>query len=154
MPPKRKRELDIPGTSDFPGSTHGGLADPQWRACRSMLENVYRRREGNRDVAEIFCELPDKELYEDYYVAITEPECLDDIAVCLDVPSKLTGRKSWANKSMPRQKHFTGSCSWYFSTRSIVGISMPAQLIVDNEEGSQVWDDANILEVGSTRFPS
>lgn len=46
-----------------------------------MLEGVYKRKQGNRDLAEIFCQLPDREMYADYYVAISEPECLDNIAV-------------------------------------------------------------------------
>ena len=82
MPPKRKRELDIPGEAAWPGLVRStGLGEAQWRACRAMLEAVYRRREGNREIAGIFCELPDRQLYDDYYVAISEPECLDNIAV-------------------------------------------------------------------------
>jgi hypothetical protein len=78
MAPRRKRELDVPVPIQYP---NGALAEPQWRACRDILARVYKLKEANRDVAEIFCALPAKEMYEDYYVAITEPECLDHIAV-------------------------------------------------------------------------
>lgn len=33
------------------------------------------------NIAEIFCELPDREDFADYYETIPEPECLNNVAV-------------------------------------------------------------------------
>lgn len=90
MAPKRKRELDIPGESTYPpklpsasgtSGTTSGMDESAWTACRAILEGVYRRKQGSREVAAIFCQLPDRGMYDDYYIAITEPECLDNVAV-------------------------------------------------------------------------
>ena len=112
MPPKRKRELDIPGRADFPGQL-AGMSEAQWTACRSMLEAVYRRKEGSINIAEIFCQLPDRELYEDYYVTISEPECLDNIAVGRG-RSRADERRRWESKSLARPRHSLVSWSWCF----------------------------------------
>lgn len=57
------------------------MGEAQWTAARDMLEAVYTAKDGGRKMSEIFQELPDKEEYADYYEAIPEPECLDNIAV-------------------------------------------------------------------------
>lgn len=90
MPPKRgsskkQPELDIPGSSKYPGKTDGkGLEAAHYEACRHILEGVYKRRDDGHLVAEIFRELPDRDDYADYYETIPEPECLDSVAVCTD----------------------------------------------------------------------
>lgn len=48
-------------------------------ASRWTLEDSLTRRSVN--IAEIFRELPDRQEYEDYYLAILEPESLDHLAV-------------------------------------------------------------------------
>ncbi|WVN89074.1 uncharacterized protein L203_104290 [Cryptococcus depauperatus CBS 7841] len=66
---------------DYPGLADGrGMVEEQWNACREMLEAVYEAREQDRDIAEIFQDLPDREDFPDYYVAIPEPECLNHIS--------------------------------------------------------------------------
>jgi len=42
---------------------------------------LIRFGEKSRRMSDIFRELPDKETYADYYEAIPEPECLDNISV-------------------------------------------------------------------------
>ncbi|KAK8850623.1 hypothetical protein IAR55_004542 [Kwoniella newhampshirensis] len=91
MPPRkasgsrqRVGQVASPVPSSYPGLINGtGMEEEKWQACKEMLEGVYKAKHGTRKLADIFRELPDRELYADYYEAIPEPECLDNIATQL-----------------------------------------------------------------------
>lgn len=91
MPPKKRgprpkasgleSRLDtLPPT--FPGKTNGkGLDQSQWDGCRAILEGVLVAKTGNRFIADVFRELPDKGDYPEYFEVIPQPESLDNICV-------------------------------------------------------------------------
>lgn len=44
--PKKPKALPIPGSASYPGKKDGkGMEQPQWEACRAMLEDVYQTDE-------------------------------------------------------------------------------------------------------------
>nr|ODN83896.1 hypothetical protein L203_05296 [Cryptococcus depauperatus CBS 7841] len=109
---------------DYPGLADGrGMVEEQWNACREMLEAVYEAREQDRDIAEIFQDLPDREDFPDYYVAIPEPECLNHISAEL------------AAQAYSRPEDF-------FKQLHLVFLNAKHY----NEEGSTVHSDAKTLE--------
>ncbi|OCF45640.1 chromatin structure-remodeling complex subunit RSC1/2 [Kwoniella heveanensis CBS 569] len=114
----------LPVPASYPGLVEGkGLAESQWNACREILEGVYKAKDGNRRLVDIFRELPDKEEYEDYYQAIPEPECLDNISAQLEV------------QHYPNPEAF-------FKQLHLVFLNAKHY----NEEESLLWSDAKRLE--------
>ncbi|WVQ95459.1 hypothetical protein IAU59_002556 [Kwoniella sp. CBS 9459] len=115
----------LPVPTSHPGLIDGkGMADEaQWNACRDILEGVYKAKDGNRRIVDIFRELPDREEYEDYYQAIPEPECLDNISTQL-------GAQQYPNPEA------------FFKQLHLVFLNAKHY----NEEESVVWSDAKRLE--------
>ncbi|WVW80738.1 hypothetical protein I302_102724 [Kwoniella bestiolae CBS 10118] len=114
----------LPIPAQYPGLVEGkGMNEPQWQACKEMLENVYKAKDGSRKMSDIFRDLPDKVEYEDYYQAIPEPECLDNIATHL-------GAQTY---SIPEA---------FFKQLHLVFLNAKHY----NEEESLLWADAKRLE--------
>ncbi|WWD20801.1 hypothetical protein CI109_105278 [Kwoniella shandongensis] len=148
MPPRkasgsrqRVGQVVSPVPTTYPGLINGkGMEEDKWQACKEILEQVYKAKHGTRKLADIFRELPDKELYEDYYEAIPEPECLDNIATQL------------ANQIYPNPELFfkqlhlvflnAKHCEFWFDE---------TKLTTDNEDESLIWGDAKRLEEWKTR---
>nr|XP_031862624.1 uncharacterized protein CI109_002122 [Kwoniella shandongensis]KAA5529696.1 hypothetical protein CI109_002122 [Kwoniella shandongensis] len=131
MPPRkasgsrqRVGQVVSPVPTTYPGLINGkGMEEDKWQACKEILEQVYKAKHGTRKLADIFRELPDKELYEDYYEAIPEPECLDNIATQL------------ANQIYPNPELF-------FKQLHLVFLNAKHY----NEDESLIWGDAKRLE--------
>ncbi|WWC72663.1 uncharacterized protein I206_106627 [Kwoniella pini CBS 10737] len=131
MPPRKasgsrqkgaQNALPIPPT--YPGLIdEKGMTEPQWQACKDMLENVYKAKDGSRRMSDIFRELPDREDYEDYYQAIPEPECLDNISTQL-------GAQAYVNSEA------------FFKQLHLIFLNAKHY----NEEESLLWADAKRLE--------
>ncbi|WVF67895.1 hypothetical protein IAT40_002656 [Kwoniella sp. CBS 6097] len=114
--------LHIP--TSYPGLLDNkGMGEPQWNACKEILEGVYKAKDGNRRMVDIFRELPDKEEYDDYYQAIPEPECLDNISTQL-------GSQHYPNPEA------------FFKQLHLVFLNAKHY----NEEESLIWSDAKRLE--------
>ncbi|WWC65270.1 uncharacterized protein I303_107887 [Kwoniella dejecticola CBS 10117] len=114
----------LPVPVNYPGLIEGkGMNESHWQACKEILEHVYKAKDGNRRMSDIFRELPDKYEYEDYYQAIPEPECLDNISTQLGV-------QSYANPEA------------FFKQLHLVFLNAKHY----NEEESLLWSDAKRLE--------
>ncbi|KAK6906505.1 hypothetical protein I203_100490 [Kwoniella mangroviensis CBS 8507] len=114
----------LPIPAQYPGLIDGkGMNEAQWQACKEMLENVYKAKDGSRRMSDIFRDLPDKEEYEDYYQAIPEPECLDNISTHL-------GMQTYANPEA------------FFKQLHLVFLNAKHY----NEEESLLYADAKQLE--------
>ncbi|ODO05892.1 hypothetical protein I350_04953 [Cryptococcus amylolentus CBS 6273] len=100
-----------------------GMPSDQWRACTAILDAVYGAKAGSRKISRIFQSLPDKDDFPDYYAAIPEPECLDNIAAQLESQAYAT----------PEQ---------FFKQLHLVFLNAKHY----NEEGSQIYADATRLE--------
>ncbi|WWC92384.1 uncharacterized protein L201_007341 [Kwoniella dendrophila CBS 6074] len=114
----------LPIPTSYPGLVDAkGMEEAQWQGCKELLENVYKAKDGNRKMSDIFRELPDKDDYEDYYQAIPEPECLDNISTQL-------GNQTYANPEA------------FFKQLHLVFLNAKHY----NEEESLLWADAKRLE--------
>ncbi|KAL7420864.1 hypothetical protein Q5752_004818 [Cryptotrichosporon argae] len=107
----------------YPGPKAGGMVEGVWAVCRSMLGGVYKAKEGSRRVCEIFRELPDRDEWADYYLAIPEPESLDHVA------EQLGNQAYESPEDFYKQLHLVFLNAKHY-----------------NEENSQVWLDAQRLE--------
>ncbi|WRT70789.1 uncharacterized protein IL334_007788 [Kwoniella shivajii] len=131
MPPRkasgsrqRTGQNALPIPTIYPDLIDGkGMNEDQWQGCKEMLETVYKAKDGSRKMSDIFRELPDRDEYEDYYQAIPEPECLDNISTQL-------GQQTYANpEAFYKQLHLVFLNAKHY-----------------NEDESLLWADAKQLE--------
>ncbi|WVR08684.1 hypothetical protein IAU60_005742 [Kwoniella sp. DSM 27419] len=121
---RQRAQNALPLPTAYPGLIEGkGMDEARWTGCKEILEGVYKAKDGSRKVSDIFRELPDKDEYEDYYQAIPEPECLDNIA-------KQLGSQSYANPEA------------FFKQLHLVFLNAKHY----NEDDSLLWADAKRLE--------
>ncbi|KAK4688769.1 chromatin structure-remodeling complex subunit RSC1/2, partial [Tremellales sp. Uapishka_1] len=127
MPPRKagpSRRVLSPPPQPYPGQVDGrGMDEGYWEVCREILEEVYKAKDATRRVAEIFVALPDRKLYPDYFEAIPEPECLENI------------QKQLNEQGYDEPEDF-------FKQLHLVFLNAKHY----NEEGSLVWQDAKRLE--------
>ena len=116
-----------------------------------------------RHYSAIFRDLPDKHVYADYYVIIKEPRSLNGVLVSHDLTCTHTHKGDQASEDADPLVVVLFSITLFASLQDSIrkGIySSPVAVAYDlflvwsnarkyNAEGSQVFEDANVLEVRS-----